>query len=321
MGDSSVIVVNNADGRRYKMVMKGDLGSLSVSRIKRYLHSATGAAPEHQRLSFNNRLLGDDVVGAEAGIYDGAVLFLDLSNSHTSPPGPATRSDFSPTERLLREKEEEARELRIRIEEAKQREVAATRNAEESVRRMEHTLRAQQAQLDDLRGVVRRLDGNHSRASPPRATAEESISIFDNLRRNLDGLADELQLDCAIELDANNTSVVPLRADSADGREATLLLTFDAAEGRLYMYSTLLSHLPRDPSVRLKLYEVLLEGGLLGREMAGGGVGVSVKSELVLLSVSFDIAHVDSRAVAASAPTFLKSLSHWSSRLEEYHDM
>lgn len=91
-----------------------------------------------------------------------------------------------------------------------------------------------------------------------------------------------------------------------------MLLTFDPVTDRLYLYATLLSELPHDPLQRLKLYEALLEGALLGREMAGGGVGVSVKNELVLLALSVDLRHCDDRCLSAACGPFIESYLKWS---------
>ena len=50
---------------------------------------------------------------------------------------------------------------------------------------------------------------------------------------------------------------------------------------RLYLYSPILDGLPKDHKNRLKLYEALLEGAMLGGQMAGGGIGVAVPEELI----------------------------------------
>ena len=60
-----------------------------------------------------------------------------------------------------------------------------------------------------------------------------------------------------------------------------MLITFDDATERLYVYATLLSHIPADAVARSRLLEVLMEGAMLGREMAGGGVGMSLRSDMV----------------------------------------
>ena len=60
------------------MVMQGDVGLLPVAKIKRYLHQATGVAPQSQRLTFDGRDLADSASGSDFGLYNGAVIFLSM---------------------------------------------------------------------------------------------------------------------------------------------------------------------------------------------------------------------------------------------------
>jgi hypothetical protein len=63
-----------------------------------------------------------------------------------------------------------------------------------------------------------------------------------------------------------------------------LHLTYEPHSDRLYLYSPILDGLPKDSGNRLKLYESLLEGSMLGGQMAGGGIGrVAVNEELILM--------------------------------------
>ena len=75
---------------------------------------------------------------------------------------------------------------------------------------------------------------------------------------------------------------------------------------RLYLYSPVLDGLPKDDKTRLRLYEKLLEGSLLGGQMAGGGVGVAVAEELILVHVTIDMEHAVSSALRALAPVFVE---------------
>lgn len=262
--ESAVVVVSNADGRKYKLVVKGDLAHVHVFKIKRYLHAATGIEPSEMALSFNNRVVDDHATGLELGLFDGAVMFLDkLAASPVTYAAPS-----APVAHLLAQREEEAGELREQL----------------------HAIRA-------------RPESN--------SNVDLDTDVERKLKRTLVHLASELSLSEVPAMDANHTSVVPVSAS------LTLLLTFDPATSRIYMYSTLLSSLPQDSHRRLRLYEALLEGALLGREMAGGGVGVSVKNELILLSVSVDLVHSDERCLSKAAVPFIEAHTKWSRVCQE----
>eukprot|EP01002_Notosolenus_urceolatus_P016233 NODE_983_length_1633_cov_27.098485_g811_i0.p1 GENE.NODE_983_length_1633_cov_27.098485_g811_i0~~NODE_983_length_1633_cov_27.098485_g811_i0.p1 ORF type:complete len:392 (-),score=74.75 NODE_983_length_1633_cov_27.098485_g811_i0:85-1260(-) len=125
-------------------------------------------------------------------------------------------------------------------------------------------------------------------------------------REQLQGFAQDLGVNTQnLDFDENLTCIVGW------DDKFTVLVTYDAATERLFLYSTLLTYLPRDDRVRLKLYEALLEGALLGRDMAGGGVGVSSKNELILLACSIDIRQSYKNALRAIAPVFMDCLVKW----------
>ncbi|CBZ23304.1 conserved hypothetical protein [Leishmania mexicana MHOM/GT/2001/U1103] len=138
----------------------------------------------------------------------------------------------------------------------------------------------------------------------------------ENAEENLRRLGDDLGLRDRLQFDDSNTCVI-----SIDG-EYTLLVMYDAATERLYLYSTLLASLP--PVVqataegRLKLYEFLLEASLLGREMCGGGVGASLRNDFVLMSASLYMPTSQPWSLRTLAPQFLHCLRHWRAKLTEF---
>lgn len=134
----------------------------------------------------------------------------------------------------------------------------------------------------------------------------------DNAMKNLIYLGKEFGLKDPLVFDNNNTCVI-----GVDG-EDTLLVTFDAATERLYMYSTLLRRIPKDPNIRLQLYDFLMEGALLGREMCGGGVGASIKNDFVILSTSIYLPTSLSTTLGILAPNFLMTVNRWRERLQEF---
>ena len=412
---NNIIVVNSQDGKKYKMVLKGDLGLLTIGKVKRYLHQATGIDPSYIVVRYNNRIVQDGQTGSEIGLFDGAVMYFDVNTqqqqqmstptrqpssasfTQLTQPSPERRAqqDADAERQRQQELERYRRELdtlreqertkaqskreeeeRIAHEEALRRKLAAreqelererqmesTRLREErqkieaekraleeeraTVRRNEAAVRHQQSEISELRGELEELrremmanrmtsprpeqgvfPGHQSQATfnmsspvsnrraaspvrnpPPQPTASSNpgvrtYSTADAVRRNLDGLAEELQVP-RLELDSNQTCVVTLEDD------VTLLVTYDPVTERLYLYSTILANIPEDGAVRLRLYEALLGGALLGREMAGGGIGVSLKNNLILMCTSVDVNNCNEHALRAVAQPFLSSVGKW----------
>ncbi|KAG5511666.1 hypothetical protein JKF63_07263 [Porcisia hertigi] len=138
----------------------------------------------------------------------------------------------------------------------------------------------------------------------------------DNADANLRRLGDDLGLCGTLHFDDTNTCIIGI-----DG-EYTLLVTYDAATERLYLYSTLLASLP--PIVqatvesRIKMYEFLLEASLLGREMCGGGVGASIRNDFVLMSASLYMPTSQPWSLCTLVPQFLHCLRHWRTKLAEF---
>lgn len=126
---------------------------------------------------------------------------------------------------------------------------------------------------------------------------------FENARDNLKEFGKELNLE--LVFDENNTCILGI--DDA----FSLHLTYEPNSKRLYLYSPLLDGLPRDDKTRLKLYERLLEGSMLGGQMAGGGVGVAVKEELILIHCTLDMEHAVSSALRAFAPLYVETVEKW----------
>jgi membrane protein involved in colicin uptake len=138
----------------------------------------------------------------------------------------------------------------------------------------------------------------------------------ENAEANLRRLGDDLGLSDGLQFDDSDTCVL-----SIDG-EYTLLVTYDAATERLYLYSTLLATLPpvvqNTAEGRLRLYEFLLEASLLGREMCGGGVGASMRNSFVLMSASLYMPTSQPWSLRTLAPQFLHCLQYWRVKLTEF---
>lgn len=127
---------------------------------------------------------------------------------------------------------------------------------------------------------------------------------FENAKENLTEFGKELGLE-GLEFDENNTCILGI------DDEFSLHLTYEPNSDRLYLYSPLLDGLPKDQKLLLRLYERLLEGSLLGGQMAGGGVGVAVKEELILVHCTIDMAHATSNALRQFAPMYVEMVEKW----------
>ena len=264
--ESYVFVTFASDQKthKFKMMLKGDVGTLAVPKIKRYLQKATGVPESVQVLRFRGRDLTDELIGSDFGLHSGDELSLHVTEEPKPQPMSHQRAP-SPPQLYV----ESAEILRLREECASLRQQLST------------ALRA----LDNpLRGA---------------SLAEESL----------------------VELSSVVPGAAPLRFDerqtcSVVVRGCTVLITYDAATQRLYIYSTLLNTLPRDPAQKIPLYEMLLEGALLGRDIVGGAVGISLKNDSVLLSTMVDLNHADKTALCDVVPQFVECLLKWRSQLK-----
>ena len=128
---------------------------------------------------------------------------------------------------------------------------------------------------------------------------------LENAKANLKEFAKELNLE-GLAFDENNTCILGI------DNTFSLHLTYEPNSDRLYLYSPILDGLPKDDKIKLKLYERLLEGSMLGGQMAGGGVGVAVKEELILLHATLDMGlGVDVHALPRFAPLFVETVEKW----------
>ncbi|MFA5250487.1 MAG: CesT family type III secretion system chaperone [Parachlamydiales bacterium] len=128
---------------------------------------------------------------------------------------------------------------------------------------------------------------------------------IENAKANLKEFGKELKLE-GLVFDENNTCILGI------DNEFSLHITFEPNSDRLYLYSPILDGLPKDEKIKLKLYERLLEGSMLGGQMAGGGVGVAVKEELILLHATIDMGlGTDALALRRFAPLFVETVEKW----------
>jgi len=128
---------------------------------------------------------------------------------------------------------------------------------------------------------------------------------LENAKANLREFGKELNLE-GLAFDENNTCILGI------DNTFSLHLTYEPNSDRLYLYSPILDGLPKDDKIRLRLYEALLEGSMLGGQMAGGGIGVAVPEELILMHAVLEMgAGTDPSALRRFAPLFVEAVEKW----------
>ena len=127
---------------------------------------------------------------------------------------------------------------------------------------------------------------------------------FDNAKENLQEFGKELNLD-NLGFDENHTCILGI------DNTFSLHLTYEPNSKRLYIYAPILDGLPVDDKTRLTLYESLLEGAMLGGQMAGGGIGVAPKEELILMHATIPMDSPDPSLLRRFAPLFVEAVEKW----------
>lgn len=128
---------------------------------------------------------------------------------------------------------------------------------------------------------------------------------LENAKANLKEFGKELNLE-GLAFDENQTCILGI------DNTFSLHLTYEPNSDRLYLYSPILDGLPKDDKTKLKLYENLLEGSMLGGQMAGGGVGVAVAEELILMHCVLEMGvGTDPHSLARFAPIFVEAVERW----------
>ena len=127
---------------------------------------------------------------------------------------------------------------------------------------------------------------------------------LENAKENLKEFGKELNLE-GLAFDDNHTCILGI------DNTFSLHLTYEPNSDRLYLYSPILDGLPADHKVRLELYESLLEGSMLGGQMAGGGIGVATKEELILMHCVLEMGSADASALRRFAPLFVEAVEKW----------
>lgn len=135
---------------------------------------------------------------------------------------------------------------------------------------------------------------------------------YENAKANLKEFGKQLNL-AELQFDENHTCILGI------DNTFSLHITYEPHSDRLYLYSPILDGLPKDPEYKLMLYEGLLEGSMLGGQMAGGGIGVAVKEELILMHCVLEMGiGADPSSLARFAPIFVEAVERWRKKAAEW---
>lgn len=134
---------------------------------------------------------------------------------------------------------------------------------------------------------------------------------LENAKANLNEFGKELNLE-GLNFDENHTCILGI------DNTFSLHLTYEPNSDRLYLYSPILDGLPKDDKTKLALYEAILEGSMLGGQMAGGGIGVAVKEELILMHCVLEMGPgADPASLRRFAPLFVECVEKWRDRAKK----
>lgn len=134
---------------------------------------------------------------------------------------------------------------------------------------------------------------------------------LENAKANLKEFGKELNLE-GLAFDENHTCILGI------DNTFSLHITYEPNSDRLYLYSPILDGLPKDDKVKLKLYESLLEGSMLGGQMAGGGIGVATNEELILMHCVLEMGiGADPSSLRRFAPIFVEAVEKWRKKAKD----
>lgn len=311
MDSKSEFYVQGDDQRRFRMVIRGDVGRVTVAMIRKFLRPQ-GISGEYE-LRFNGFPLTDEMKGKDFGLEEGSVLQLVRPTSNNSKG--SNVSDIRPMRRgdNSGEKKESSSSYQ-QLSHGDPNDLKGTFESENKKLKEEvHRLREELFQLEKRSANHSLPSTNLSRAPPERNSshADSSNIAYEMAVESIRQLGEALQItDPPLQLGYDLTC-------SLGPPDMIIFITFDPATERLYLYSTLLSTIPEDEGLRTKLYEVLLQGSLLSREVCGGGIGISLESNLVILSTSLPLRYGGPEALKEIVPQFVTSLTRWRGVLEE----
>ena len=128
------------------------------------------------------------------------------------------------------------------------------------------------------------------------------FSIDKLARQNLTEVGREVGL----ELEFDKDNMCALETDNG-----LLFIRAYISTQRLVIFTPLFDDFPESRELKLKLYQTLLEGAMLGEQMAGGSVGIDSESKLCLMHASLDLSQVSPDSLKLFLPKFIDCMKTW----------
>ncbi|CCW66477.1 unnamed protein product [Phytomonas sp. Hart1] len=183
---------------------------------------------------------------------------------------------------------------------------------------LQSQLRSQRDEIHAKEETIRQLHFTlaelQSKQDPREVSPVQEKSIDEFVRGSLERISKVLETP-KIKLDEKGTCIINI------SDEISILITLDSESERLHMYTILLNELPASEAVCLRLYENLLEGALLGRNTAGGTIGISKEEGVVLLSIPVDVRYSDENALAHLVFPFVELVRRWKKGIQKLLSM
>lgn len=320
------------------MVIKGDLSQLRVAKIRRNLvqFCVCSPSPSSPRgspstydtvLGYRGKELEDDMIGAEFGLVDGATLQLYPRSeweAHSSREGIEASKELQAPSSSSRSKGEstaQSENVRLKRELAHLRSLLAQPSPRDAVKTRKET--SGHGGWETVETICRR----NLRAVPNTIVTNEGRFSFVSLSGAMEW--DEHQealVQCEAVLNSHQLTS-PVEKNMSGRGKVKVCLQMDLQAERIILSSKVSSSgrpLPTAPELRGKLYELLLMGGLMGREVCGGGFGLHMpegtgEDAFVVLSTSLFMKYADDSVLPETLPRFVATVIRWRALLKELY--
>jgi len=138
--------------------------------------------------------------------------------------------------------------------------------------------------------------------------SDKNIALY-HAFQNVNELGRSLNI--KFNLSAGNDPYSPTWIGSPKGISYSIHITYSPSIKQLYVYCALLDGLPKLKELVLALYTRLLQGAMLGGEINGGGLGLAVKEELILIHHTLAMTHAKPNALLELYPKYVNTVDKW----------
>lgn len=127
---------------------------------------------------------------------------------------------------------------------------------------------------------------------------------FENAERNLKEFLDDLDLE-GFQFDENHTCMFIV------DNQYSLHVTYEPTRDNLILYAPILDELPSDDRIKNLLWQMLLEGSVLGVRTAGASFALLPEENIVIIQYNLDMREAHASALKDIAPTFIAAVQQW----------